>query len=170
MIIFFFLFNIYLPLQMCTNNIQCAICSHTVKWQEMHLPLILSKMVNIVKEILRPLHISLFPFLRTAKKAFLLLDDCRMLASILINTGIFPATCWGIWSTGHKLKRVVFLLFFTSIYLISPISWLCFTICSGQIRLIVLPCIPVTWGLVKQCKTHYPSWSKGALFRPLSYQ
>lgn len=78
---------------MCANNIQCAICSHTVKWQEMRLLFILSKMVNIVKEILRPLHISLLPFLRTAKKAFLLLDDCSMLASILINTGIFPATC-----------------------------------------------------------------------------
>lgn len=53
--------------------------------------------------------------------------------------------------------------FFKSICLISPISCLCFTICLGQVRLIVLPWIPVTWCLVKWCKTHHPRWSKGAL-------
>lgn len=148
MIIFFFLFNIYLPLQMWAHSIQCAICSHTVKWQEMCLPFILSKIVNIVKEVLHALQISPLPLLRTAKKAFLLLDGCSMLAPLLINTGIFPAICWGIWGTGHTLKCVVFFWFF-KIYLIFPISCLCFTICLGQVRLTVPPWIPVTWGLVK---------------------
>lgn len=75
MIIFSFLFNIYLPLQMWANNIQCAIRSRTAEWQEMCLPFILSKMVNIVKGILRSRQISLIPFLGTAKEAFLLSDD-----------------------------------------------------------------------------------------------
>lgn len=78
---------------MRANSIQCAICSHTVKWQEMCLPFILSKMVNIVKEVLHPLQISPLPLLGTAKKAFLLSDGCSMQALILINTGIFPAIC-----------------------------------------------------------------------------
>ena len=57
------------------------------------LAFILSKMVNIVKEVLHPLQISPLSLLGTAKKAFLLSDGCSMLAPILINTGIFSAIC-----------------------------------------------------------------------------
>lgn len=151
MMIFLFLFNIYLLLQMWANSIQCAICSHTLEWQEMCLPFLLSKMVNIVKKILRLLQISPLPLLGTAKKAFLLSDGCSMLAPILINTGVFPAICWGIRGTGHKLGCVLCFFLFKkkSIYLISPISCPCFTICLGQIRLMVVPWIPVTCGRVK---------------------
>lgn len=112
MMIFFFLFNIYLPLQMWANSIQCAICSHTAKWQEMCLPFILSKMVNIVKKISHPLQISPSPVLGTAKKAFLLSDGCSMFAPILINTGIFPAICWGIGAQVISLNVCCVFLFF----------------------------------------------------------
>ena len=74
-----------------------------LKWREKCLPFTLSKMVNIVKEILHPLQISPSQYLGGAREAFLLSDECSMLVPILINTGIFPAICWVIWSVGHKL-------------------------------------------------------------------
>lgn len=91
---------------------QCAICSHRVKWQEMCLPFTLSKMVNTLKEISHPLQISLQPFLGTAKKAFLLSDDSvACLCSFRSTLGFFLQYVAGFGTQVTCLECVVFFHF-----------------------------------------------------------